>query len=159
MLLLLLYDLKRLISLSWELHLLRWSSRESGLMMFFWATHLTSSRAGWRIICTEQTPGCFASYQTEISSQQKLYAREVQCVSVCVLCSVAPCRILASCTELMQAIKELILSSKDLQRDIVESGRVSYAAVWTKSFLWFLTTMFENQQNLLKTVASFSLIH
>uniref|UniRef100_A0AAQ5XPN3 Huntingtin-interacting protein 1-related protein n=1 Tax=Amphiprion ocellaris TaxID=80972 RepID=A0AAQ5XPN3_AMPOC len=32
-------------------------------------------------------------------------------------------RILASCTELMQAIKELILSSKDLQRDIVESGR------------------------------------
>ncbi|XP_034024066.1 huntingtin-interacting protein 1 isoform X4 [Thalassophryne amazonica] len=34
-------------------------------------------------------------------------------------------RILASCTALMQAIKELILSSKDLQRDIVESGRVS----------------------------------
>ncbi|XP_051813719.1 huntingtin-interacting protein 1 isoform X2 [Acanthochromis polyacanthus] len=32
-------------------------------------------------------------------------------------------RILGSCTELMQAIKELILSSKDLQRDIVESGR------------------------------------
>ncbi|MEQ2219309.1 histidine permease, partial [Xenoophorus captivus] len=34
--------------------------------------------------------------------------------------------ILASCTELMQAIKELILSSKDLQRDIVESGRVGF---------------------------------
>ncbi|XP_038123831.1 huntingtin-interacting protein 1 [Cyprinodon tularosa] len=32
-------------------------------------------------------------------------------------------RILASCTELMQAIKALVLSSKDLQRDIVESGR------------------------------------
>lgn len=45
-----------------------------------------------------------------------------------VFCSVALCRILASCTELMQAIKELILSSKDLQRDIVESGRVSYTA-------------------------------
>ena len=38
---------------------------------------------------------------------------------------VAPRRILASCTELMQAIKVLVLSSKDLQRDIVESGRVS----------------------------------
>lgn len=38
-------------------------------------------------------------------------------------------RILASCTELMKAIKELILSSKDLQRDIVESGRVSDNAV------------------------------
>lgn len=36
-----------------------------------------------------------------------------------------PCRILASCTDLMQAIKELVLSSKHLQRDIVESGRVS----------------------------------
>nr|XP_005986931.1 PREDICTED: huntingtin-interacting protein 1 [Latimeria chalumnae] len=32
-------------------------------------------------------------------------------------------RILASCTDLMQAIKELVLASKDLQRDIVESGR------------------------------------
>lgn len=40
-----------------------------------------------------------------------------------------PRRILASCTELMQTIKELILSSKDLQRDIVESGRVSSNAV------------------------------
>jgi len=39
--------------------------------------------------------------------------------------SLPPCRILASCTELMQAIKALVLSSKDLQRDIVESGRVS----------------------------------
>lgn len=42
------------------------------------------------------------------------------------LFSVVPCRILASCTELMQAIKVLVLSSKDLQRDIVESGRVSF---------------------------------
>lgn len=41
------------------------------------------------------------------------------------LLSVASCRILASCTDLMQAIKVLVLSSKDLQRDIVESGRVS----------------------------------
>ncbi|XP_026779976.3 huntingtin-interacting protein 1 isoform X3 [Pangasianodon hypophthalmus] len=32
-------------------------------------------------------------------------------------------RILASCTELMQAIKVLVLASKDLQRDIVEGGR------------------------------------
>ncbi|TSQ46632.1 Huntingtin-interacting protein 1 [Bagarius yarrelli] len=32
-------------------------------------------------------------------------------------------RILASCTELMQAIKVLVLTSKDLQRDIVEGGR------------------------------------
>ncbi|KAI5611133.1 huntingtin-interacting protein 1, partial [Silurus asotus] len=32
-------------------------------------------------------------------------------------------RILASCTDLMQAIKVLVLASKDLQRDIVESGR------------------------------------
>lgn len=38
---------------------------------------------------------------------------------------VAPCRILASCTDLMQAIKVLVLSSKDLQREIVDSGRVS----------------------------------
>lgn len=37
----------------------------------------------------------------------------------------ALCRILASCTDLMEAIKALVLSSKDLQRDIVESGRVS----------------------------------
>ncbi|CAL8346218.1 unnamed protein product [Arctogadus glacialis] len=40
-------------------------------------------------------------------------------------------RILASCTELMQAIKALVLSSKDLQRDIVESGR---GATSTKEF-------------------------
>ncbi|XP_058269751.1 huntingtin-interacting protein 1 isoform X2 [Hemibagrus wyckioides] len=32
-------------------------------------------------------------------------------------------RILASCTELMQAIKVLVLASKDLQREIVEDGR------------------------------------
>ncbi|KAK2831224.1 hypothetical protein Q7C36_016310 [Tachysurus vachellii] len=32
-------------------------------------------------------------------------------------------RILASCTELMQAIKVLVLASKDLQRDIVEDSR------------------------------------
>ncbi|KAM6946267.1 huntingtin-interacting protein 1 [Aplochiton taeniatus] len=40
-------------------------------------------------------------------------------------------RILASCTDLMQAIKVLVLSSKDLQRDIVESGR---GAASTKEF-------------------------
>ncbi|XP_067393865.1 huntingtin-interacting protein 1 isoform X4 [Emydura macquarii macquarii] len=32
-------------------------------------------------------------------------------------------RILASCTDLMQAIQVLVLASKDLQREIVESGR------------------------------------
>ncbi|XP_061639206.1 huntingtin-interacting protein 1 isoform X2 [Phyllopteryx taeniolatus] len=40
-------------------------------------------------------------------------------------------RILASCTDLMTAIKALVLSSKDLQRDIVEGGR---GAVSTKEF-------------------------
>lgn len=35
------------------------------------------------------------------------------------------CRILGSCTGLMQAIHILVLASKDLQREIVESGRVS----------------------------------
>ncbi|XP_061924241.1 huntingtin-interacting protein 1 isoform X2 [Entelurus aequoreus] len=40
-------------------------------------------------------------------------------------------RILASCTDLMTAIKKLVLSSKDLQRDIVESGR---GAASTKEF-------------------------
>lgn len=35
------------------------------------------------------------------------------------------CRILGSCTSLMQAIQVLIVASKDLQREIVESGRVS----------------------------------
>ena len=46
---------------------------------------------------------------------------------ICVVCclSGALCRILASCTDLMAAIKVLVLSSKDLQSDIVESGRVS----------------------------------
>lgn len=34
-------------------------------------------------------------------------------------------RILGSCTSLMQAIQVLIVASKDLQREIVESGRVS----------------------------------
>lgn len=34
-------------------------------------------------------------------------------------------RILGSCTGLMQAIHVLVLASKDLQREIVESGRVS----------------------------------
>lgn len=34
-------------------------------------------------------------------------------------------RILGSCTGLMQAIHILVLASKDLQREIVESGRVS----------------------------------
>lgn len=141
MLLLLLYDPKRLISLSLALHLLRWSSRESGLMMFFWATHLTSSRAGWRMIALNRLLDVLPLIRQRSALNRSFkWERGVQCVSVCVLCSVAPCRILASCTELMQAIKELILSSKDLQRDIVESGRVSYAAVWMKSFLWFLTT-------------------
>lgn len=36
------------------------------------------------------------------------------------------CRILGSCTGLMQAIHVLVLASKDLQREIVESGRVSW---------------------------------
>uniref|UniRef100_A0A3Q3DZ19 Huntingtin interacting protein 1 n=1 Tax=Hippocampus comes TaxID=109280 RepID=A0A3Q3DZ19_HIPCM len=40
-------------------------------------------------------------------------------------------RILASCTDLMAAIKALVLSSKDLQKDIVESGR---GAASTKEF-------------------------
>uniref|UniRef100_A0A3B3U5P3 Huntingtin-interacting protein 1-related protein n=1 Tax=Poecilia latipinna TaxID=48699 RepID=A0A3B3U5P3_9TELE len=47
--------------------------------------------------------------------------------------------ILASCTELMQAIKELILSSKDLQRDIVESGRQGAASMkefYAKNSRW-----------------------
>lgn len=35
-------------------------------------------------------------------------------------------RILGSCTGLMQAIRVLVLASKDLQREIVESGRVSW---------------------------------
>lgn len=34
-------------------------------------------------------------------------------------------RILGSCTSLMQAIKVLVVASKDLQKEIVESGRVS----------------------------------
>ncbi|XP_067363365.1 huntingtin-interacting protein 1 isoform X2 [Channa argus] len=47
-------------------------------------------------------------------------------------------RILASCTELMQAIKELILSSKDLQRDIVEGGRgaASMKEFYAKNSRW-----------------------
>uniref|UniRef100_A0A1A8GVF5 Huntingtin-interacting protein 1 n=1 Tax=Nothobranchius korthausae TaxID=1143690 RepID=A0A1A8GVF5_9TELE len=47
-------------------------------------------------------------------------------------------RILASCTELMQAIKELVLSSKDLQRDIVESGRgaASMKEFYAKNSRW-----------------------
>ncbi|XP_034024064.1 huntingtin-interacting protein 1 isoform X2 [Thalassophryne amazonica] len=47
-------------------------------------------------------------------------------------------RILASCTALMQAIKELILSSKDLQRDIVESGRgaASMKEFYAKNSRW-----------------------
>lgn len=35
------------------------------------------------------------------------------------------CRILGSCTDLMQGIQALILASKDLQKEIVESGTVS----------------------------------
>nr|XP_019950674.1 PREDICTED: huntingtin-interacting protein 1 isoform X1 [Paralichthys olivaceus] len=47
-------------------------------------------------------------------------------------------RILASCTELMQAIKELVLSSKHLQRDIVESGRgaASMKEFYAKNSRW-----------------------
>ncbi|XP_041851507.1 huntingtin-interacting protein 1 isoform X2 [Melanotaenia boesemani] len=47
-------------------------------------------------------------------------------------------RILASCTELMQAIRELVLSSKDLQRDIVESGRgaASMKEFYVKNSRW-----------------------
>ncbi|KAJ8414507.1 hypothetical protein AAFF_G00037090 [Aldrovandia affinis] len=47
-------------------------------------------------------------------------------------------RILASCTELMQAIKVLVLSSKDLQRDIVESGRgaASMKEFYAKNSRW-----------------------
>lgn len=69
---------------------------------------------------------CAASQSSEIGSI-------ISYVSAGVLCSVSPCRILGSCTDLMQAIKELILSSKDLQRDIVESGRVSAAAASSPS--------------------------
>ncbi|KAL4630894.1 huntingtin-interacting protein 1-like isoform X1 [Arapaima gigas] len=47
-------------------------------------------------------------------------------------------RILASCTELMEAIKVLVLSSKDLQRDIVESGRgaASMKEFYAKNSRW-----------------------
>ncbi|XP_024132762.1 huntingtin-interacting protein 1 isoform X1 [Oryzias melastigma] len=47
-------------------------------------------------------------------------------------------RILASCTELMEAIKALVLSSKDLQRDIVESGRgaASMKEFYAKNSRW-----------------------
>lgn len=38
-------------------------------------------------------------------------------------------RILGSCTSLMQAIKVLVVASKDLQKEIVESGRVGRAVV------------------------------
>ncbi|XP_031149136.1 huntingtin-interacting protein 1 isoform X3 [Sander lucioperca] len=47
-------------------------------------------------------------------------------------------RILASCTELMRAIKQLVLSSKNLQRDIVESGRgaASMKEFYAKNSRW-----------------------
>ncbi|XP_053502392.1 huntingtin-interacting protein 1 isoform X2 [Ictalurus furcatus] len=47
-------------------------------------------------------------------------------------------RILASCTELMQAIKVLVLASKDLQRDIVEGGRgaVTIKEFYAKNSRW-----------------------
>lgn len=47
-------------------------------------------------------------------------------------------RILASCTDLMQAIKVLVLSSKDLQRDIVESskGAASMKEFYAKNSRW-----------------------
>ncbi|XP_012691689.2 huntingtin-interacting protein 1 isoform X2 [Clupea harengus] len=47
-------------------------------------------------------------------------------------------RILASCTDLMAAIKVLVLSSKDLQSDIVESGRgaASMKEFYAKNSRW-----------------------
>eukprot|EP00062_Callorhinchus_milii_P011579 gi/632958126/ref/XP_007894857.1/ PREDICTED: huntingtin-interacting protein 1 [Callorhinchus milii] len=47
-------------------------------------------------------------------------------------------RILASCTDLMDAIKLLVLTSKDLQRDIVESGRgaASHKEFYAKNSRW-----------------------
>ncbi|XP_037631703.1 huntingtin-interacting protein 1 isoform X1 [Sebastes umbrosus] len=47
-------------------------------------------------------------------------------------------RILASCTELMQAIKQLVVSSKNLQKDIVESGRgaASQKEFYAKNSRW-----------------------
>ncbi|XP_043910045.1 huntingtin-interacting protein 1 [Protopterus annectens] len=47
-------------------------------------------------------------------------------------------RILASCTDLMQAIKVLILTSKDLQQEIVESGRgaASHKEFYAKNSRW-----------------------
>ncbi|XP_056612790.1 huntingtin-interacting protein 1 isoform X2 [Triplophysa dalaica] len=47
-------------------------------------------------------------------------------------------RILASCTDLMQAIKVLVLSSKDLQREIVDSGRgaASMKEFYAKNSRW-----------------------
>lgn len=47
-------------------------------------------------------------------------------------------RILASCTELMQAIKVLVLASKDLQKDIVEGGRgaASIKEFYVKNSRW-----------------------
>uniref|UniRef100_A0A8C9W968 Huntingtin interacting protein 1 n=1 Tax=Scleropages formosus TaxID=113540 RepID=A0A8C9W968_SCLFO len=47
-------------------------------------------------------------------------------------------RILSSCTGLMQAVRELILSSKDLQRDILECGRGAATAkeFYAKNSRW-----------------------
>ncbi|XP_057207201.1 huntingtin-interacting protein 1 isoform X2 [Triplophysa rosa] len=47
-------------------------------------------------------------------------------------------RILASCTDLMQAIKVLVLSSKDLQREIVDGGRgaASMKEFYAKNSRW-----------------------
>uniref|UniRef100_A0AAY4AXX1 Huntingtin-interacting protein 1-related protein n=1 Tax=Denticeps clupeoides TaxID=299321 RepID=A0AAY4AXX1_9TELE len=47
-------------------------------------------------------------------------------------------RILASCTELMEAIKVLVLSSKELQKEIVESGRgaASMKEFYVKNSRW-----------------------
>ncbi|XP_077578906.1 huntingtin-interacting protein 1 [Stigmatopora nigra] len=47
-------------------------------------------------------------------------------------------RILASCTDLMTAIKALVLSSKDLQREIVDSGRgaASKKEFYAKNSRW-----------------------
>lgn len=47
------------------------------------------------------------------------------CLSSLATIGFVSCRILGSCTDLMQAIQVLVLASKDLQQEIVESGRVS----------------------------------
>uniref|UniRef100_A0A8C8CSE2 Huntingtin-interacting protein 1-related protein n=1 Tax=Oncorhynchus tshawytscha TaxID=74940 RepID=A0A8C8CSE2_ONCTS len=66
------------------------------------------------------------------SAAARIEVTSSTCVWVCVA------QILASCTDLMQAIKVLVLSSKDLQRDIVESGRgaASMKDFYVKNSRW-----------------------